>query len=234
MNALIVVDADECANEIASFVESLGYKTVRSNNASATIDLLKTQSINLIICETLINKDDTIALLRSISNLQSSIIFISDCPSEETYLRAAEFNHAHFLVRPFHALTLRSMIDSLASHTTTSATSKGVNVRNFNGQRLSVSFDKILYISTDKNYSTIHTQQNHYVLKQSLVKLSKALDSRFVQVHKGFWVNIDRITQVHLNRNQLHINESVIPIGKTYKSQFAARWQDYRKPQPVI
>ncbi|MBD2705340.1 response regulator transcription factor [Spirosoma sp. BT702] len=229
MHALILVETDEWGTELESILESLGYEHTKSTNALDIVAILKAQPIDLIICETIVNEKDTITLFQNIPELQCSIIFITDSPSEETYDRTTYFERVRFLVKPFHQLTLRSMVDSLTSTTTAPIAIRGIKVRSSTGQRLLVPLDKILWISTDKNYSILHARRNRYVLKQSLTKLSKQLDSRFVQVHKGFWVNIYRITQVHLSRRQISINESIIPIGKTYRSQFEERLIDLKK-----
>ena len=37
----------------------------------------------------------------------------------------------------------------------------------------------------------------------------------FIQIHRSYIVNIDKI--VKISGNQLYINDQILPIGKTYK-----------------
>jgi len=52
-------------------------------------------------------------------------------------------------------------------------------------------------IEADGNYVTIHAQGNAYPLRESLASLERKLDPRrFVRVHRGHIVNIDRIREI--------------------------------------
>jgi len=52
-------------------------------------------------------------------------------------------------------------------------------------------------IESDGNYVTIHSQGAHYPLRESLASLEKKLDpKRFVRVHRGHIVNLDRIREI--------------------------------------
>jgi two-component system LytT family response regulator len=226
MNALIIVDNGEWAAELETMITPLGYQSILSGNSSEVLKTIKDQSVDLIICETIVAHEDTIDLLQSIPEFQCPIVFITDEPNEFIYRRTTQFKQSRFLVKPFDRFTLRSIIDALPINPIVAPVLKGIKVRTSIGQRIVLTFDKILWIGADKNYCLIHTSHNQYVLKQSLTKLSQQLDYRFIQVHKGFWVNLDHITRVNLSRRQIIINDAVIPIGKTYKEQFVGQLID--------
>lgn len=79
-----------------------------------------------------------------------------------------------------------------------------------------INFKDINYIVSDKNYVTVVTTNSRlsYIesLKSWMLKLS---DDRFIQVHKSFIVNYNRIEKI--SGNQLTINGEKIPVGRSFK-----------------
>jgi DNA-binding LytR/AlgR family response regulator len=83
-----------------------------------------------------------------------------------------------------------------------------------------LSFDDILWVEALENYVLVFTSREiltvHFTLKAILMKLPP---DQFLQVHRSYIVNVNRINTI--NRNSLLIwNEQVnhvIPIGKSYR-----------------
>ena len=84
-----------------------------------------------------------------------------------------------------------------------------------------VKLDEILYIEGLKEYVTYYTTQRKYVVLESLHKLEQSLPSQFLRVHKSYIVNTEHI--VALNGNQIEMDKTRIPIGKTYADQVKGR-----------
>ncbi|HSC52149.1 MAG TPA: LytTR family DNA-binding domain-containing protein [Phnomibacter sp.] len=82
-----------------------------------------------------------------------------------------------------------------------------------------VELDNILYIEGLKNYVYIHTDQNKILTLQVMKQLEELLPSnRFVRVHKSYIVAINKIKSVE--RIQLIIGDTKIPVGATYAERF--------------
>jgi DNA-binding LytR/AlgR family response regulator len=82
-----------------------------------------------------------------------------------------------------------------------------------------VELDDILFIEGLKNYVTINTKTQKIVTLQVMKQLEENLPpNRFVRVHKSYFVALDKINSIE--RQEITINDRIIPIGITYQEQF--------------
>lgn len=78
-------------------------------------------------------------------------------------------------------------------------------------------YDEILFIEAMQNYVQIVTERDKHVSLLSMKALLKELpESTFLQVHKSYLVNIDKIRTI--DGNQLLIDKSKIPISRGLKN----------------
>lgn len=59
---------------------------------------------------------------------------------------------------------------------------------------------------------SVHTLLNFREMEELLIK------NNFLRVHKSYIVAINKIDSIE--KNQIFINEKIIPIGNTYKKRF--------------
>jgi len=79
-------------------------------------------------------------------------------------------------------------------------------------------YDEVLYIEAMQNYIKIITNsENHLTLLSMKALLKELPSSQFVQVHKSYIVNINKIKTI--DGNQLLIEESSIPISRGLKNE---------------
>jgi DNA-binding LytR/AlgR family response regulator len=82
-----------------------------------------------------------------------------------------------------------------------------------------VELDDILFIEGLKNYVSIFTKTQRIVTLQVMKQLEEILPSnRFIRVHKSYIVALDKINSIE--RQEISINDRIIPIGITYQEQF--------------
>jgi DNA-binding LytR/AlgR family response regulator len=82
-----------------------------------------------------------------------------------------------------------------------------------------VSFEKILYVEGLREYINIQMEERKNITLMPLHKLQQLLPGKnFVQVHKSFIINIEKIDTIQ--GNQIQIGKTAIPIGKTYRNGF--------------
>lgn len=87
------------------------------------------------------------------------------------------------------------------------------------GQQHKINFDEILYIESIKDYVNIKTENQEYIVLDTLKSLEKQLSDRFTRIHKSFIVNVDKIIRINPKTISLLL-EIEIPMGETYKSDF--------------
>jgi DNA-binding LytR/AlgR family response regulator len=82
-----------------------------------------------------------------------------------------------------------------------------------------VELDDILFIEGLKNSVSIFTKTQRIVTLQVMKQLEEILPSnRFIRVHKSYIVALDKINSIE--RQEISINDRIIPIGITYQEQF--------------
>lgn len=81
-----------------------------------------------------------------------------------------------------------------------------------------IEITKINLIQSDGNYVIIQTDDKQFTLKKSLIGVLKELnDANFIQIHKRFVVNKEKITTLDTVNNELFIGKEAIAIGRTFK-----------------
>ncbi|PZU90600.1 MAG: DNA-binding response regulator [Chryseobacterium sp.] len=87
------------------------------------------------------------------------------------------------------------------------------------GQQHRINFDDILYIESIKDYVSIKTENQEYIVLDTLKSLENQLPENFARVHKSFILNLEKIEKIDVKNVFLNSGKE-IPIGETYKSEF--------------
>lgn len=86
------------------------------------------------------------------------------------------------------------------------------------GQRHRISFNEILYIESIKDYVNIRTENDEYIVLDTLKSMESQLSEKFVRVHKSFIINLDKIKSI--GAKKIILPEYEIPIGESYRAGF--------------
>ncbi len=82
-----------------------------------------------------------------------------------------------------------------------------------------INIDDILFLKAEVDYVKVVTSEKKFLISDSLRNWNEKLQNfRFMQIHRSYIINIDKITKIY--GNQVFIGNKVIPIGKTYKELF--------------
>jgi len=73
----------------------------------------------------------------------------------------------------------------------------------------------IQYVESLKDYIKIVTDQEAHTIKHRLSTFLELLDDRFLQVHRSFLVNLDRVTAY--TKQDVEVGTKEIPIGEMYR-----------------
>jgi len=87
------------------------------------------------------------------------------------------------------------------------------------GQQHKINFDEILFVESIKDYVNIKTENQEYIVLDTLKSLESQLPENFARVHKSFILNLNKIEKIDV-RNVFLNSGKEIPIGETYKSGF--------------
>jgi DNA-binding LytR/AlgR family response regulator len=154
-------------------------------------------------------------------------IFLTALYDKETVSMAQVFNPAAYLVKPFNKENLFATIElAIGQHNVkkneTNVLPQQVFVKNGN-QSISLSPAEITHLEAANKYVTIYlsTAKKHLV-RGTLNEVTDQLPlNSLVQVHKSFVVNLQHIKA--LKYDELLINGSIIPVGRTYREELKKR-----------
>ncbi len=171
-------------------------------------------------------------------NINIPIIYLTANADEATFERAKPTRPQAFISKPYKKLDLQRAIELAISrmaeqHQTISTTtteessetpfilSDRIFVR-YKNKMVKLFLKDILYIEAERSYCRIQANDTEFLLSMPLRVLAEKLDSgQFFRIHRSFIVNlrqIDEIAETHIV-----VSKKVIPIGKSYKEEFAQR-----------
>lgn len=95
-------------------------------------------------------------------------------------------------------------------------------------EKVKIQIRDILWIKSEANYCSIVTTKNKHFVLASLRSFEDSLarEKRFLRVHRGYIINIKKVTAS--KRNQVTIEDTHIPIGATYINAFRAAYPDFQ------
>ena len=97
------------------------------------------------------------------------------------------------------------------------------------GKMISLKPCAIRYIESVGNYVHIYTKNEKLSIRSSIKKIIDLLDSPyFFQVQRAYIVNINYISELIINSNQLKIDDISIPIGRRFKKATIDRLRQHR------
>lgn len=122
VRALIVEDNRHFARLLKAMLRSLGVKqVVECEDSFAALESLRTQDINVVLCDLMLPGLDGIELVRFIRqagdlpNAQVPVLMISAYAEQSRVLAAMEAGADGYMVKPVSASTLNAKIASLLS-----------------------------------------------------------------------------------------------------------------------
>jgi len=89
-----------------------------------------------------------------------------------------------------------------------------------NGRLEKVMYNDLIYVEAMSNYVILYTAGSKMIVYLTIKGLTEKLpEDKFVQVHKGYIVNIDKIKAIE--GNMLHMDNAKITIGASFQSVLA-------------
>lgn len=94
------------------------------------------------------------------------------------------------------------------------------------GETIRIDVDQITRIEAEGVHVRVHTPRASYLHRETVASLAARLDSRFVRIHRGDIVRIDRIASVRRNFHGaltvLLASGEELPVGRTYREALSA------------
>ncbi|KMQ65943.1 chemotaxis protein CheY [Chryseobacterium sp. FH2] len=91
------------------------------------------------------------------------------------------------------------------------------------GQQHRINFEDILYVESIKDYVSIKTNEQEYIVLDTLKSMEQQLpENSFSRIHKSFIINLNQIKVFDSKKVILFLDQE-IPIGESYRSIFITK-----------
>ena len=228
MNCIIIEDQPPAQRILKKYIEDIGPLQLRGTFSDATqaMELLKTESIDLIFLDIHLPKLSGIDFLRSLSH-PPAVILTTAFP--DYALESYELDVVDYLLKPF---SFQRFVKAVSKTTRPNRPSEAspppaspAEIFIKSGyEHIKVAVEDIAFIKSDADYTELWIPGRKLLSSESLRHWSEALDTRqFVRVHKSYIINVAKIRKVV--GNQIHLSdETMVPIGRAYKDDFSERF----------
>ncbi|WP_321517494.1 LytTR family DNA-binding domain-containing protein [uncultured Bacteroides sp.] len=217
----IITDDEPMARKgLQGYVEKLDFLELVGvcEDAIQLNNILKTQSVDLLLLDIEMPYMSGIELLSSLVNLPKVIITSA---YEQYAIKGYDLEVVDYLLKPISferfLKAVNKVYDLIYSQQATSQASDYFFVK-ANQKLEKIFFKDILYIEGVENYVSIHTQAGKIITHSTLRLILENLPvNLFIQTHKSFIVNVEKVSTVE--GNMLGIEKFKIPVSRTYKEK---------------
>jgi DNA-binding LytR/AlgR family response regulator len=138
-----------------------------------------------------------------------------------------DLNAVDYLLKPITFERFYQATSKYPKHTQASASEAPASSRRDHifirkdRKQIKLQLANIQYIESLKDYIKIVTDHDTHTIKHRLTAFLELLDDRFVQIHRSFLVNLDRVTAY--TKQDVEIGAKELPIGELYKEAILGR-----------
>jgi two-component system, LytTR family, response regulator LytT len=215
MKVLVVENEKTNQDKIVTMLSDLGWDLLKmvENIEQASAYLIECTP-DLIIANMLLGNEPHLqALLVDAEKQNVPVLLLIPSDTEgQPYI--------NFLLKPLHKQSLKAVANLVLPNILLKPIKpQGIEVRGKQQQKKTIPFEDILWISVERNYCFLKTDNSRYGLKTSLSQLLPLLDKRFIQIHRGCVVNTHYIDSVKISQQELRIKTTILPIGRLFKNE---------------
>ena len=240
---LVVEDESIVAKDIQQSLKKLGYEVLGvCSTGEDAMEKAEQVKPGLILMD--------IMLKGEISGIEAAdfvkqklnipVIFLTAYADSSTLSKAKVTEPYGYIIKPFKEIDLQTNIEiALYKHEKTTeskrerdflyslveakSTKETIFVKS-NMKLVKIYTKEIYYIEALKDYVTINTKANRYVIHSTMKELeTKFPSTEFVRAHRSFIVRIDKITAIDHNFLVLDDIQKQIPVSATYRAELEQR-----------
>lgn len=220
INCIVVEDEPLAMERMSDYIRKLPVLSLISSfdNALDAFSFLKSNNVDLIFLDINLGDLSGIQLLESMK-IQSAVIITT--AYQDHALKSFELNVTDYLLKPFNFERFLKAVDKVQQ----SFVQKELfGTKSFFFVKTETRLEKIflsdvLFIEGMRDYRKIHTITKKIMTLQTFAEFETVIQASIIcRVHKSYMVAIDKIDSIE--KDLIYINDTVIPISKSYKQQF--------------
>ena len=215
ITCIIIDDEPSSQNVLKSFINRIDYLELTHvcNDALEALDYLKNNAVDLLFLDINMPQLSGISFYKSLLN-PPKVIFTT--AYSEYALEGFELEAIDYLLKPFSferfvkaVSKIKNLNDDKTEHIIIKSDKKLHQIK----------FDDIIFVEGLGDYIKVHLKDSFLVTYKTLKDMKKALPSSiFIQVHKSFIINKNKVD--YIEGNLAIINSNKVPLGQKYKNEF--------------
>lgn len=216
MNVIIVDDEPKCVQTLSLLLNQY-YDDIEildsAHSMSAALEIIEKHKgqIHILFLDIQMPGGDGFAILQRIPDINFKIIFTT--AHDQYAIKAIRFSALDYLLKPIDNKELKLALDRFRSfmpaagvpeHNPINEFKRTLQQKNiFNKLAIPtlteikfVELDKVLYLESDNNYTTIHIERKQQLISSKSIGYYEELlvSSHFFRVHNSYLVNLKRIS----------------------------------------
>lgn len=213
----IIVDDEPLAHQVL-----LHHLTEHTNinvvgqyySAKDALCVLAKPGIDLVFLDINMPELTGLELLKALANPPQVII---NSAYQEYALAGFDLNVTDYLLKPVSAQRLKQALNKVCQRTAQPLDQKPKDITlKVDREKRKFALDTIEYIEAYGNYVKLHQAQSTTLATATLKQLSEQLADTFIQIHKSYLINKNKVTAVNHEYVELTTGAKV-KIGKSYK-----------------
>ncbi|NNE27668.1 MAG: LytTR family transcriptional regulator [Saprospiraceae bacterium] len=229
MNIVIAISDPLLLDVVSAFIKNEKFSIVAQiidpNKLGSLIDFHRPDI--LILSTDFADHLEEDKLLEVMTQYPLPTVLIDKSDSRDHYIMSERLKHCFYLVFPFTAYTLESILHNIADdlsevYSSNYLYNKYIFIK-ANNTFQKINLDNIDYLNSEGNYTNLYVGEEKYTIKYSLSRLlEKSNFSSFIRVHRNYAVHKYDIAKIDFAERFLIARGNKIPFGRTYTKQIRA------------
>lgn len=205
-------------------------------SAFEAMEILQQQSIDLMFLDVNMPELTGINFIKSLKHKPEVIITTA---YSEHALEGYQLDVVEYLLKPIYfdrflqavskasdLLALKAKAKQIKQPTTINTEGDSFFIKTGPQKISRIKLADIIYIESLHEYVRIHLKAEHHTIYHSLKNLLEVLpDDQFIQIHRSFIINFNRVT--FIEGNVVKLGEIELSIGKNYRDDFMNRVKSF-------
>jgi len=218
IHCLILEDEKPAQEVLQSYINKTPFLDcigIYENGLDITQD--KLQQADILFLDIQLPELNGLSFLKTITN-PPKVIVTTAYPNYA--IEAFEEATVDYLLKPFSFERFFKAVNRVKSNLIHQKKEIDKNLFLYSDKTLyNINIDDILFLKAEVDYVNVVAEEKSILILDSLRNWNEKLQNfRFMQIHRSYIINIDKITKIY--GNQVFIDDKAIPIGKTYKELF--------------
>jgi DNA-binding LytR/AlgR family response regulator len=199
------------------------------SNADSAFELIAREKPDVLLVDiALPGLNNGITLAGRVRNeLKIPHVFTTSFTQDEVIQQAVSTHPSGYLRKPVDAVNLKAAVqialdNPVTEHISVSGNQRGMPVFTRIGDKLvRINTNELLMVRADgENYISLVYEKKEISCRVTLKEFCRQLPSSFLQVHRGYFINLDHLESFNEREQTAHLKGHSAPVARNFRKQF--------------